>query len=299
MSVVEEKFKRIGAHLDLRTERQVTRTREIQRGEVVPRRRLQRMDTEPYANFALNVQGDGFIIQAPPDVEMQVLDVKPEDRHLLLLARDGKTKARFLCGHDERQWFVATVPGGASNVAEAKEALKPQAVLDAEHNLKPSKRSRRRNKARVRQGDWFFLPADIDPDASEVLRNEPLMRQAGGHVHLLEEAYRTGGIQVFVPTLVRLSGVNLTERAELRSRFSLGATQSEREAFFRERPEARDWEWTSRVRNPELYARGKVTHPEHKTIELSGWHRVLSNTEPQGLRRGLQADMRFQNSFLD
>jgi hypothetical protein len=37
------------------------------------------------------------------------------------------------------------------------------------------------------------------------------------------------------------------------------------------------------VRDPELYARGSVHHPDHATIELHGWHRVLMNTE-QGAR---------------
>lgn len=30
---------------------------------------------------------------------------------------------------------------------------------------------------------------------------------------------------------------------------------------------------------PEMYARGAVTHPDHATIRLKGWHRIYSNTE--------------------
>jgi hypothetical protein len=37
------------------------------------------------------------------------------------------------------------------------------------------------------------------------------------------------------------------------------------------------------VRDPELYAKGAVRHPDHNTIVLRGWHRVLMNTE-QGAR---------------
>jgi hypothetical protein len=29
------------------------------------------------------------------------------------------------------------------------------------------------------------------------------------------------------------------------------------------------------------YVRGRVWHPDHKTIVLNGWHRVLMNTEYQ------------------
>ena len=33
------------------------------------------------------------------------------------------------------------------------------------------------------------------------------------------------------------------------------------------------------VRDPELYAKGSVRHPDHNTIVLPYWHRVLMNTE--------------------
>jgi len=42
----------------------------------------------------------------------------------------------------------------------------------------------------------------------------------------------------------------------------------------------RFWEMT---RDPELYAKGAVSHPDHNTVVLHGWHRVLMNTE-QGAR---------------
>ena len=37
--------------------------------------------------------------------------------------------------------------------------------------------------------------------------------------------------------------------------------------------------WREMVRDPELYAKGAVRHPDHNTIVLHGWHRVLMNTE--------------------
>ena len=33
------------------------------------------------------------------------------------------------------------------------------------------------------------------------------------------------------------------------------------------------------TREPELFARGTVRHPDHATIPLRGWHRVAMNTE--------------------
>jgi hypothetical protein len=35
------------------------------------------------------------------------------------------------------------------------------------------------------------------------------------------------------------------------------------------------------VRDPDVYAMGAIRHPDHATIHLDGWHRVLMNTEQQ------------------
>jgi len=32
-----------------------------------------------------------------------------------------------------------------------------------------------------------------------------------------------------------------------------------------------------------VYVRGEITHPDHKTICLEGWHRVLMNTENRSM----------------
>src|SRR5438046_2466388 len=69
--------------------------------------------------ISLDVQADRKgeffeIVQQPgAEVEVAVLDVQPDDRHLLLLVREGKDKSKFLCGHDERHWFVAGIPEAA------------------------------------------------------------------------------------------------------------------------------------------------------------------------------------------
>jgi hypothetical protein len=39
--------------------------------------------------------------------------------------------------------------------------------------------------------------------------------------------------------------------------------------------------WTRMIRDPEVYAKGTVRHPDHATVHLAGWHRVLMNTEQQ------------------
>ena len=90
--------------------------------------------------ISLDVQTDRkgeffeIVRQAGADASVEVLDVQPADRHLLLLVREGKDKSKYLCGHDERHWFVAGIPDKApvGTVRQAKEALKPADVRTAQ-----------------------------------------------------------------------------------------------------------------------------------------------------------------------
>src|SRR5262249_44885824 len=81
-------------------------------------------------------KGEFFEIVKQPgaEAEIAVPDVQPADRHLLLLVREGTEKSKFLCGHDERHWFVAGIPESApvGTVRQAKEALKPAEVQTAQ-----------------------------------------------------------------------------------------------------------------------------------------------------------------------
>ena len=49
-------------------------------------------------------------VERPVLAETRVLDVQPSLRHLLLMSDQTDGKHKFLCGHDERHWFVAGVP---------------------------------------------------------------------------------------------------------------------------------------------------------------------------------------------
>jgi hypothetical protein len=200
-------------------------------------------------------------------ISLDVVDVDPDDRCLLLLVRDGGEKSKFLCGFDERHWFVAAIPEsawGVGGVASAKDALQPEDVRDAVARVRPRDRFRRRNAAYVRQGEWFFLPHwELVVDERDVLRDEPLTRGRGKD-HVLELAYRRGGETVFVNS-AHPSGITAAEFARLSP------------------AEQRKGPWREMVRDPELFAKGSVRHPDHNTIVLHGWHRVLMNTE-QGAR---------------
>jgi hypothetical protein len=222
----------------------------------------------PRIDVGSDRRGEFFEVRlASRGISLDVVDADRDDRSLLLLVRDGGEKSKFLCGFDERHWFVAAIPEsarGVTGVASAKDALQPEAVRDAVARVRPRDRFRRRNAAYVRQGEWFFLPRwSLVVDEREVLRDEPLTR-GHGKDHVLEYAVRRGGETVFV-NAAHPSGIGVAE-------------------FERLSPsQQRSGRWRNLVRDPELYATGSVRHPDHNTIVLHGWHRVLMNTE-QGAR---------------
>jgi hypothetical protein len=255
-SFLETKFVRIGARLKI-GDRPAQRFRNTV-GKVL-----------------LDVQSDrkGEIFEIVPqlgaDAEIAVLDVQPGDRHLLLLIREDGEKHKFLCGHDERHWFVAGIPESApvGTVQQAKEALKPTEVHVAQGReaLRARSRNRRRNAAFVRQGEWFFLPVpSFVVDERYVLRDEPLTHGNGGKPHWADFCYRTGGETVFVC-----------------SRHPRGVNEARYRVIMAHNPKAKSWGWRVMRRNPGVYVRGRVRHFDHATITLRGWHRVLMNTEGQ------------------
>jgi hypothetical protein len=226
---------------------------------------------EGVVSFDIKVDRDGEyfeVIQRPAtDPEVNVIDVQPADRHLLLLVRSAGEKQKYLCGHDERHWFVAAIPESApvGTVRQAKEALKPAEVRAAQgrQGLRAEARNRRKNSAYRRQGEWFFLPVpDFRIDESLVLRREPLSRGNGGKPHWVEFCYRTGGEHVYVCP-----------------RYRNGVTVKEYQRILNGNPRAKAWGWQSMRRNAGVYVKGRVSHADHQTIVLHCWHRVLMNTE--------------------
>jgi len=219
-------------------------------------------------DLALDVRNDNrgefFLISWNREVveELIVLDVQARDRHLLLLSRKRGEKHRFLLGHDERHWFVAGIPEATpvSRVRDAKLALKPEAVVASESLVRSRDRDRRRNAARIRQGEWFFVPVANLPMDTLLLRNEPLVRSRGGKPHMCEQLCRFGGETVYVSPGT-----------------PNGLTDSEYRAL--SDGERNRWTWRVMRRNPKVYVRGRVRHPDHETVVLDRWHEVFSNTE--------------------
>ena len=117
----------------------------------------------------------------------------------------------------------------------------------------------------MRQGEWFFLPEPrLQVEEGLVLRNEPLSRGAGSKPHNAEFCYRYGGETVYV---CEQEPQGLPEAAYRR--------------LLERRPAARSWAWRVMRRNPQVFVKGRISHADHKTIVLPGWHRVLMNTENQ------------------
>lgn len=195
-----------------------------------------------------------------------VVDLRPEDRHLLLMVKEGETKHKFLCGFDERHLFVAAVPGqSVKNVPEAMEALKPGIVKERELKVgvKGQGRRRRKNAAYIRQGEWFFIPEPhFSPDPKLVLRKEPIRRGNGGKPHMCEFVYRSGGETVYV-----------------NSDHPNGITQAQWNALCHREPHQKKRNWRVMARNAKVFAKGRVWHADHATIVLPCWHEVRMNLE--------------------
>jgi hypothetical protein len=229
---------------------------------------------DPLAALRIDVrrdrQGEFFELRHDADTKVRVLDARPHDAHLVLMAgHDGPRGSasggsKFLCGHDERSWFVAAVPEGArvSTVQDAKDALKPAEVWEAirQFRVPLNQRDRRKTKAFLRQGEWFFLPRPwLNVPANLVLIDEPIRRGAG-KPHLCQFLYRQGG-----------------ETVHVCPRYPNGLKPAEFHALSqKERDKHR---WRLMTRDARVFVKGKIRHPDHATLRLPYWHQVFMNTE--------------------
>ena len=272
-NLIRQKFRAIGARLKFE--------------EMSPPRSWERGGPKLQVDVKRDKKGEYFSLHTRPqneaDLNVLVLDVQPNDRHLLLMVKEDPTnpreKFKFLCGHDERFFFVASVPeaAGASNVREAKEALKPaRAHQSQEHSkVKHSDRNKRRNAGFVRQGEWFFIPCpDLDEGNAIVFENEPISRGRGSKPHVVDSLFRKGGETVYVSR-----------------EYPTGLTEEQYRAYRRTNPHKK-LSWQTMTRDPTAYAKGRVRHPDHKTVFLAFWHRIEMNTEAQA--RGVE-----RVAFLD
>jgi hypothetical protein len=220
--------------------------------------------------LSVNVIEGEFIISKDEDVTVRVVDVDPKGRHLLLMSEVDGTKEKYLCGHDERDWFVAAVPGRPSNIVQAMEFLKPPAAREAQarKGVRKKNRNKRKNKGFIRQGEWFFIPApNLAPEKILILGPEPLSRDFRSKPHMVQFCYRTGGEQVYVHSKHAPNGISVDAYNKLMRKLREGDESIAR------------WGWQTMNRDAKVYAKGTVRHADHATIHLDGWHEVLMNRE--------------------
>jgi hypothetical protein len=217
------------------------------------------------ADYTLDVvsdrQGEYFELRGSRLDDLVVQHVDKRGRHILVRGSEhhhgSKARvSRFLCGHDERHWFVAGIGEAAATVRDAKLSLAPAAIRDAV--ARERHRDRRRNSLFTRQGEWFFVPASLPARETRfpIHRNEPITR-GRGKPHWCEELVRHGG------RTVRLHMGREIGDAEFAVLIAKNSNLSYR----------------IMTRDAEVYVRGRVRHSDHATIHLHGWHRVYLNGE--------------------
>lgn len=214
-------------------------------------------------------EGEVFVFKGVTEIDAKVIQVDAHDRHLLLHVERGmgrgKEKAKFLCGHDERHWFVAAIPETESvtNIDAAKDALRPKGL--------PKKGNW------IRQGEWFFIPQPrfVLPRGAVTVHDEPLVRRTsdgrGGKPHIVTEVYRFGGDSVWVHPRVAPQGFTATEYDAWKLANPKKAAKS-------------GSDFRAMVRNATVYVRGEVRHPDHRTVKLGTvWHEVQMNREAESV----------------
>lgn len=227
-------------------------------------------------SYTVNVVKGKFVFDlGTSKAIVQVQEADAKDKHVLVnvrreeeTSRTGRnggvvtekvtTNEKWLCGHDERDWFVAAVGSECVNIWEAKQSLKPPVIKAKELALKPKERQKRKNDVYLRQGEWFFVPADprMIPVNPVIHKDEPMSRGAGSKPHIVEECFRMGGTSVWA------KGTRILTDKEYKLLDS-----KEQHGFM------------SRTANATVFVRGYVKHPDHDTLYLKEWHSIMMNEE--------------------
>ena len=243
--VLEKHFSRCNLEIDIRNDRG--------EAENLWGRRIRNFGRGADPSFAFDIlrnqKGEKFILFVDNHERIKILSYRPETRHVVLAVESSPgILDRLLCGHDEREYFIANLPSDAqiTTVEQAIESLKRVPVTHAE----------RRGEKVLRQGEWDFIPApeDFSEEGKVISQNEPLVRRVSGRAHgtphIAQEAIREGRRTVEVGT---------------------GRFDKEGNELMRVMTEVDN-----------LYVRGTIRHPDHKTLKLQGWHHVVMNREFEG-----------------
>ena len=244
---IDNDFRKIGTRLRIRDRVKMTG---------------RRMRARPFTiDILTNKSGrEYFHLERRRPVEIEILDVQSDRRHLLLMVKSGDLTRKFLCGHDERHYFAAGVDEHARSVTDAMAKLQPDPVREAAEALPRDERYSRANGAYKRQGEWFFVPTAKVIDKRLALRDEPI-RRGRSKPHMCQYLVRSGGVNVMFHVQYAPNGIAEADYNKL--------SENKRKASG----------WEHRVRDPEVYVKGAISHPDHSTLMLRGWHRVYVNAE--------------------
>ena len=140
----------------------------------------------------LNGRDPSELLPTSPKTEL----VSATDDTIVFRQWTADQKRHYLCGVDERQLFIAQLPGGHSTVRDAHDALKPETLAAAAHG------------SALRQGEWFFVEAsaaelDMIRENSLLIQKKAPVGRGGGRPHVADEAISLEGGRRYVRGAVR------------------------------------------------------------------------------------------------
>ena len=248
MQKIIDAFEKIGSTADIRTENRFREDRGF-RITVSDNRRTH------FSCFRLAMR-EGTRLYVP--------DVNVKEHALLLKVRWKDAKGRvnfedFLCGRDDHGWFVSTLNGHSfHNVRGAVESLRPEEITRelAKKKVSRSRRNRHHNEVFIRQGEWFFVPMPPDFEPEGIVRKKERLGTKG-KPHIADFVCSGGESRYIHPNY---RGTLTWERVSELMKYGVTGF---RQVFIVQA----------------AFAKGRVVHPDHKTVFLDGWHRVIPNTE--------------------
>jgi hypothetical protein len=167
-------------------------------------------------------------------------------RPLILWWRRGEAK-RSLTGWDDGHIWTVPVPARIRTADEALGWLCPENLVGPDP---------------IRQGEWYFVPADGHASHMCDLATEK------GHADYEEPPTEAGS---WHRTLYQAGD---WARTRHRAQCVVVALKHGEVAFYGRKGRLRTHKYSSK---PRLYVRGRITAPDHADIELDGWHEVIGN----------------------
>lgn len=168
-------------------------------------------------------------------------DFRFDGRQLWAKTRTPANVHHFLMGVDERQLFMCQLPRPASSVKQAMDSLKSPTVILAEG---------KQLGRTLRQGEWFLL----NPTSEEEAVLKSYLKGSLAVVHRKANVGQYAGRRSGKPHVA-------DELVQIRD-----AEQVLENGF--------------RVRSrPAVFIRGALRHPDHETLKLGAWRKVILNNE--------------------